>query len=849
MSFGSNSSSAETHPAVKAGSAALGVIVSQFPELHETFIARELTALVEAGTGLRIYSLKRCQDRIVHPEAERLRAQTVYVWWGAPGVWARALLEGAAHPLRALATLAWTLRHHPGSPLDVVKALIVWGQALALARRMRQDGVVHIHAHWATMPTTAAAVASKWLGVPFSFTAHAWDIFVPNPALKEKLHLARRVITCTEYNRRYLSHFCPRTKGKVVLNYHGVDLSQFGNAAMAPGPGDGEGGGVDGARPLFLSVGRLVDTKGYETLLDAYRLLRERGVAFRAVIVGEGPLRRRVVRRLRQAGLADIVTLRPAMTREALRTLYSQAFAFVLPCEIAKNRDRDGIPNVILEAMAMRLPIVSTPISGIPEAVQDRRTGLLAPPGDAVRLAYTLEVLLRRKNLGRVLGDHGRMWAETQFDARDHLQHLVRQMQELLEEARDGGRGARHPIAASPAPHAPLPTKVMYVIWSLEVGGAERVVVSLAGGLNRRLFSPVVVCLNQPGRLAEELRRQGIPVMALQKHPAVDLVMLLRLIRLMRRLKVEIVHTHLWTANLWGRIAAWIAGVPVVVATEHNVDVWKRPIHAICDRLLSRGTDRLICVSEGVRTFYAQRLPCANGRLQVIHNGIEEERYAAAVPRQLAPIPDGEWAGRFPVVAVIGRLVPAKGHRDCIEALKELRPRFPSLLALFIGEGPLRGELEEAITAAGLSETIRLAGLRQDIPDVLRRIHVLLMPSLREGLPMVALEAMAAGVPVVATDVGGANEAVVDGVTGVLVPPQDPRALAQAISRLLEDPLRYQAMSAGARRRIEERFTVRRMVAQTQAMYQQAAALSECRGPACAMTNRNGNQAVMRDEQ
>ncbi len=819
--------------AVHAPARPLGIITSQFPETHETFVARELKALADAGLPLRIYSLKRCRDRIVHPDAEAMQASTVCVAWDDAATWVQALREILRHPWRALSALGWIVRHHPWPPVTLAKALMVWGQSLAVARRMRRDGVAHVHAHWATMPTTAAVVASRWLGIPFSFTAHAWDLFVRNPSLKAKVELAARVITCTDYGRRYLNHLCPSSRDKIALSYHGVDLRQFGmrNAAcgmvedLIPHSPFRIPNGVSGT-PLLLSVGRLVETKGYETLLEAYRLLKQRGIAFRAVIVGAGPQRRRLARRLRRDGLAWVVELRPTMTQGALRALYGEAFAFVLPCEVAGNGDRDGIPNVILEAQACGLPVVTTTISGIPEAVQDRRNGMLVPPRAPERLAEALEALLRRPTWARVLGDHGRMWVETQFDARHHLQRLVGQMRNLLEWGMRNAACGIGPNSPFPIPHSALRASsdrvgVMYVIWALEVGGAERIVLSLAKGLDRSRYRPMVVCIHRRGRLADELEAAGVPVVSLDKRSGLDLSVVPKLVRLMRRERVAVVHTHLWTANLWGRLAAWLAGVPVIIATEHNVDVWKRRVHVWCDRLLCRRSHSVVCVSERVRLFYQQRLPGVDGKLVKIYNGIDAARYRNGT-RSLRPPADGEWAGRFPVIVAIGRLVPAKGYAYLIEAAAQLRARYPSLQVLVIGEGPLALQLARQIQAAGLGDTVHLTGLRQDIPFILHQAHLLVLPSLREGLPMVALEAMAAGLPVVATDVGGNREAIADGQTGLLVPPEDPEALAEAIQALLDDHAFYARASAQGQQRVLQRFSVERMVAENDALYQRA---------------------------
>jgi len=786
--------------------AALGIIVSQFPETHETFIVRELTALRNAGIPLRIYSLKRCRDRIVHPEAKTLLGETVYVTWHDPRVWVEAVAEFCRRPGRVLGALGWTVRHHAWPPITLIKALVVWVQALALSQRMSRDGVRHLHAHWATMPTTAAVVASHVGGAPFSFTAHAWDVFVRNPSLPEKVRQAERVFTCTDYNRRYLAHWCPAQRDKIVLSYHGVNLEQFrnqGEAATAIGDGSffqGEGSGKREPSPLFLSVGRLVETKGYETLLDAYQQLRAKDVAFRAVIVGDGPLRRELERHIRMAGLDGSVTLTSTLPQNELRQLYANASAFVLPCTIARNDDRDGIPNVILEAMAMGLPVVSTSISGIPEAIQDRRNGLLVGPGRAEELSEAMEWLLQRPSFARVLGDHGRMWVETQFDERDHLQRLVRQFEELL----DGPQASEPPMA------------VMYVIWSLEIGGAERLVVALAKGLDRRRFAPMVVCLNAAGALATDLRARGIPVIALHKGHGVDLRALWRLMRIMRRLKPHVVHTHLWGANVWGRIAARFAGVPTVVTTEHSVDTWKPSWYFVIDRWLARWTTGLIAVSHQVQAFYESQ-GVGRGRWQVVYNGVDLEGFQ---PRKRNGVYRALGINRYePVVGFLGRLVPAKAPELFVEAVARAAREIPSLKAVIVGEGPLRDRLEAGLKRFHLERRVILTGARQDIPELLAGMDALICSSEREGFSMAVLEAMAAGVPVVATDVGGTRELIESGVSGVLVPAHQAQALGEHLIALLNNPARTAAIREAARRRVTEQFSLHKTLAAHERVY------------------------------
>jgi glycosyltransferase involved in cell wall biosynthesis len=692
-------------------------------------------------------------------------------------------------PARAFSGLGWTVRHHAWPAATLAKALVVWVQSLALARWMAEDGVAHVHAHWATMPTTAAVLASRHLGVRFSFTAHAWDIFVRNPSLKAKVELAERIFTCTEYNRRYLAHWRPELKDKVLCAYHGVDLGRF----QAPSPG----GHAADPEPLFLSVGRLVDTKGFDVLLAAYRLLRDRGCAFRALIVGEGPLRRSLQRRIRRAGLEGCVALRPVLTREALRALYAQAFAFVLPCVVARNGDRDGIPNVILEAMAMRLPVVSTMVSGIPEAVQDRRTGLLVPPRDPSAVADALELLLRRRSFAAVLGDHGRMWASTSFDAREHLQRLAGEMARLLAIPR-------------------APANLLYVIWSLEVGGAERIVESLASGIDRRRFVPSVACLNRPGRLAETLRAQGIPVVALDKRPGCDRTLLWRLVRLMKRLRVDVVHTHLWGANVWGRLAARLAGVPVVLAHEHGLQPWRGRLHWWIDRRLLGASDRVLFVSEEVRRDYRARTGASAQRCVLVPNGIAWN--ARGLDRESARRQLG-WREDERVIVSIGRLAPEKGHEDLLHAAALLRGQGEALRVVLIGDGPQRQALADLQARHGLNGGVTFAGTQDDVAPWLLAADAYVQPSRREALSLALLEAMAAGTPVIATHVGDAARLIRHGREGYLVPPADPEALAGMLREVLRRPQEARRVAAAAQQLVRQAYSRERMLDAVQALY------------------------------
>lgn len=348
---------------------------------------------------------------------------------------------------------------------------------------------------------------------------------------------------------------------------------------------------------------------------------------------------------------------------------------------------------------------------------------------------------------------------------------------------------------------------VFYVIWSLQTGGAERVVADLARGLDRSRFRPVVCCLNFKGRLAEEVEREGVTVHALGKKPRFDLGALLRLSRLMRRERADVVHTHLWTSSLWGRLGALLARVPVRIVTEHNSDTWRRGWHFAADRLLARITDHFIFVSREVEAFYQERLGLDPARGEVILNGVDLAPFDAMVDR--GAVRERMGLPRVAVVAgVVGRLDERKGHRYFLEAVAGLTGQEPALRGLVVGEGRERANIEARHVALGLGERVRVLGYWPSLNEALAAIDVFVLPSLMEGHPLAILEAMAAGKPVVATRVGGNPEAVEDGVTGLLVPPRDPGALGRAIAALARDPERAQRMGREGRRRVEERFSL-----------------------------------------
>jgi glycosyltransferase involved in cell wall biosynthesis len=396
------------------------ILCSQFPETHETFIVRELLALRAAGFPFKIYSLKQCRDRVVQKSAVALKAETVYVTEGA-GFYGKAISEIIRHPGSSLSSFALCLRMHWRDGVGLLKALAVWFLVLSAAEEMRRDGVRHVHAHWATMPATGAMVLARALNVTFSFTAHAWDIFVRNPSLAHKVRAAKGVLTCTQYNRDFLRCVCPEADQKIHLSYHGVQVEKLGRIGRS----------AEGGMPVFLTVGRLVEQKGFAYLIEACRLLKQKGLALKLVMVGNGPLAKSLKAQIDKAGLAGAIDMIDTMPQEELFGLYAKAYAFVLPCVVAANQDRDGIPNVLLEAMAAGMPVISTTISGVPEAVRHGENGILVAEKNAEELAGAMADLLSNPERARILGEAAKRSVHEKFAEGIHLANLVRLMESM----------------------------------------------------------------------------------------------------------------------------------------------------------------------------------------------------------------------------------------------------------------------------------------------------------------------------------------------------------------------------------------------------------------------------------
>lgn len=369
--------------------------------------------------------------------------------------------------------------------------------------------------------------------------------------------------------------------------------------------------------------------------------------------------------------------------------------------------------------------------------------------------------------------------------------------------------------------------RVTYLIDKLHRAGAQSHLGTLVPSLDREGFEPEVVCLLGGGPVAEELRLRGVPVEVLglgRLYAPRAIARALRLARHLRARRVDVLHTYLVSANIYGMLVGRLAGVGAVVTSRRDTGFsrnWR--LRLVEEWLVNPLADRVVANAPAVAEAALRERGLAREKVVVIPNGVDLERFdPCRHPRDEArALAAREWgiAGDEEVVGAIGSLTPVKGHSDLFDAAARVVARRPRTRFVIVGDGPLRPELEAQVLRLGLREHVVFAGVRGDVPHVLASCDVVALPSHTEGLSNVLLESMAMARPVVATAVGGNPDVLRDGTSGRLVPARDPEALAASLAGMIEDPEAAWAMGREARRDVELRFSRQRMVEGYEALY------------------------------
>jgi glycosyltransferase involved in cell wall biosynthesis len=380
----------------------IAFLVKRFPRLSETFVLNEFLELRRQGLPVRLIAIMDPAEPHVQPEADALRGEVTYL--RGPRFWPllpRVIRVAARHRLGTLRALRWVV---PRARLASWRRL---AEALILVDEL-EGQPVHLHVHWAHAPGGVALLAERIAGIPWSLSTHAKDLYtVPAADVAERARCAHFITTCTSANVEHLTEVIGAAPEKVVLCRHGVRLDRFAALNRVPEPG------------RLLSIGRLVPKKGFDVLIGACAELARRNVEFRLDIVGDGAQRQALLGLVERLGLSDRVKILPGRPQPELLDFYARAACFVMAPAVQSDGDRDGVPNVILEAMACGVPTVATAISGIPEVIEDGRTGVLVPSGDRDALADALQLLLAVPERAQQLGDAGRRVVHSEFELAD----------------------------------------------------------------------------------------------------------------------------------------------------------------------------------------------------------------------------------------------------------------------------------------------------------------------------------------------------------------------------------------------------------------------------------------------
>lgn len=404
----------------------VGYVLKRYPRYSETFVVNEILAHEAAGTEVEIFSLLYPEDGHFQDVISRVRASVTYLptkGLKAQDFWTTLVEAGDVSPG------LW-------SSLDdarVEEARYVY-QAAALAREVQSRGISHLHAHFATASTTVARLAARFAEVPYTFTTHAKDIFhesVVHEDLRRKLADAAGVVTVSDYNLEYLRDAYGPAAERVRRVYNGLDLERFPYHSPRERP------------PLIVAVGRLVEKKGFADLISACDVLRKRGVEFGCRIIGLGEQEAELRGLISGLGLDGRVELLGPRPQSEMIEHVREAALFAAPCVVGADGNRDGLPTVLLEAMALGTPCVSTDVTGIPEILLDGETGLMVPQRDPGALASAVERMILNPELRTRLAERARRLIETDFDIHENAARV----REVFRSATRTPAAMSHPVS------------------------------------------------------------------------------------------------------------------------------------------------------------------------------------------------------------------------------------------------------------------------------------------------------------------------------------------------------------------------------------------------------------------
>lgn len=356
----------------------------------------------------------------------------------------------------------------------------------------------------------------------------------------------------------------------------------------------------------------------------------------------------------------------------------------------------------------------------------------------------------------------------------------------------------------------PSTAKICYIIGALEVGGAEKQLFELVKNIDEKFFEPVVISLNSGDLWAERIREIGVKLIELDRKKSFEMKRLCNLVKILKEIRPAIVHSFLFSANSYGRIASILAGAPVLIASERSLpDKDGNKLQVLINKTLGWFSHAIVCNSQSASDVLIRKYRFNPKKIFTIHNGMDGSLVCR--PKTLSK--------KNKLIGTVGRLTPEKNHMLFLDAARILLNTHKNLRFIIVGGGPLRGELEKYSKLIGIDDKVEFTGDRRDVDNLLREMDVFILTSAYEGLSNAIMEAMLSGLPVIATDVGGNGELVENGITGFLSPAGDAEALARKAEFLVEDEKMSRIMGENGRKVMLTEFSIFKMVSITQDLY------------------------------
>ena len=781
-------------------------VVKVYPRFSETFIVTELLAREAAGETLEIFALRPTTDTRFHPEIARVQAPVTFIPKPARIAEGWALFAGAAEVIPGFAD-----RYARLLPELVTYDAAEVHQAVDVACRAVAHGITHLHAHFASLAGRTAELAALLAGIDYSVTTHAKDIFhgsVQPERLGRTIARSHHTVAISRYNQQYLRDRFPDCAEKIHLVHNGLELARFPYRPPARFTGD---------RPLRVAaVGRMVEKKGFFDLIRAVAGLTGRGVAVQVRIAGDGELFERVRAAIAIAGADRQITLLGARTQQEVRELLDWADVFAAPSVVGADGNVDGLPTVLLEAMASGVPCVASTVTGIPEAVEDGVSGFLHEPGDVAGLADALE-RMADPDLDRcALADAARRCIEERFDSRDQARRLAALEADASTAPVRGAEATAGPDSVPSLPTDLAGMRLAYVcvdpgipvfgtkgasVHVQEVvreflrRGAEVMIFAARTGTDRPADLDEVSVVHSPVTAADTAARETAQ-QELSRHFAFEIA----------AGGFDLVYERysLFSTALARLAPAGIPGILEVNAPlideqrTHRELVAQDTAHDVLREQVGAAA-RTVAVSEPVAEWV--RHHCGDPAVTVVPNGVNTQRIRPGA---------GSPEGQRPVVAFVGTLKPWHGVETLLRARTLARRDWEVRI---IGDGPEARNLRDFVRRTGLEEDVAFTGAvtPEQIPGLLAGCDLAAAPypeaAARDAYfsPLKVYEYLAAGLPVVASEIGQLPRILSDTDSGVLVPPSDPRALAEALDGLADDTAGRQRMACNARALAESR--------------------------------------------